>query len=195
MSIALIAKRNRSAALGEAITQDQTTILFQFDASITENFNKTAQVTDHPVEDGADVTDHIRRLPEEIEIRGWVSNDPILFLASLRIGPAPRNRAEDAYEELRRIMDEGQLVRVVTQLRNFENMALTSISVSRDKDTGRILDATIGLREIVIATTEVVEPPEPREGNRKPKANQGKQVTKEPEASLAAQLINSAFGG
>lgn len=179
MTISLLARPNRSAFLGEPLTGDQTLTLFQFDASINETFSKTAEVTDHPVESGADVTDHIRRLPEEITLRGWVSNDPIAILASLRFGPPPRKRAEDAYDDLRRIMDNGQLVKVVTSLRDFENMALTSIAVTREKDSGRILDATIGLREIVIASTEVTEPPEPQQSNRGKKRQTGKQVAKE----------------
>jgi hypothetical protein len=194
MTISLLAKPNRSAFLGEPITQDQTLILFQFDASIVETFTKNAEVTDHPVESGADVTDHIRRLPREIEIRGWVSDNPIVLFPSAEFGLPPRSRAQDAYAELCRIMDEGQLVKVVTSLTELENMALTSINVSRDKDTGQILDATIGLREVVVATTEVTEPPEPRQRNRQKKRQIGKQTTKQPDDSLAFQLF-SAIGG
>lgn len=197
MSLFLIASPNRSAFLGEPITEDRTKILFQFDASLTEAFTKTAEVTDHPVESGADISDHIRRLPEEVEIHGWVSDNPILALASLRSGPSPRTLAKDAYDELRRIMDEGQLVRIVTELRDFDNMALTSIGVTRDKDSGTILDATIRLREVIIATTETVEPPEPvaAKKNRSKKTNRGKQIAKPPEASLAAKLSGAIFGG
>ena len=79
-----------------------------------------------------------------------------------------------------------------TSLRELDNMALTSINVTRDKDSGRILDATIGLRQVVIATTEVTEPPEPRQKNRSKKRQTGKQTTKTPDASLAAKRPASA---
>jgi hypothetical protein len=194
MSLSILAKPNKSAFLGEKITEDITLVLFQFDAAITENFSKTAEITDHPVESGVDITDHIRQLPEEVEIHGWVTNNPIIVLASITVGESPRFRAEDAYEELRRIMDEGQLVKVVTSLREFDNMALRSISVRRDKDTGDVLDATIQLREIKIAETEVTLAPEPTQSNRKKKTSKGKQTPKPtppPSPSLLAQI----FGG
>ena len=174
MSLALLSKPNLSASLGQTTGAELT--LFQFDASIAENFDKTAEITDHPVEEGADTSDHIRRKPESIEIHGWVSNDPIVIGAS-RLD-AQRTRVEDALTALERIMDEGQLVKVITSLKELDNMALSRISVRRDKDSGRILDATIRLREIIIATTETTQPPVPApdKSTRAPEANLGRQT-------------------
>ena len=63
-------------------------VLVQLDASIHEVYNDNSESTQHPVEDGSTVTDHIRKLPESIEITGIVSNTPIVFLASFR-APSP----------------------------------------------------------------------------------------------------------
>jgi len=194
MSIALISRPNRSAALGEAITDEITVILFRFDASLNEGISRSAEVTKHPVEQGADITDHVRVLPRTITIQGWVSNNPIQFAASQRTGPAPRSIVADAYQALEQIMDAKTPVRVVTDLRNFDDMILANIDASRDKDTGQILDATITLEQIIIATTETVEPPNPVKKQRAKKKKEGKKVAKEttaPQDSLLANL----FGG
>lgn len=47
------------------------------DVSIREQHNKSAEVTRHPVEEGADITDHVRLQPDQIQIEGIVTNQPI----------------------------------------------------------------------------------------------------------------------
>lgn len=206
MAVTVIAKPNRSALLGSKITEEITEVLIQFDASISERYSRQKEITAHPVEDGADVTDHQRTRPTSIEIHGWVSDTPIIFLASLRAQPSvsggdPRTRAADAWRELNRIMDAEQSVKVITELGEFDNMALSSIDVSRDKDTGRILDARISLTEIIVATTETVALPQPAPpagssaSNRAPKINKGKQVAKPPANQSVLFSITKAIGG
>jgi hypothetical protein len=199
MAIELLVRPRRGAFLGEPIDQDITLILLQFDATINENHISTAEITEHPVEEGADTADHIRSLPDEIEINGMVTNDPILFLKSLRAQPSvsggdPRTRAEDAWEELKRIKREGQIVTVFTWLEEYTDMAITSLTTPRDKDLGNALDVTVTLRKIVKATTETVEPPEPATPSRAPKKKRGKQTTK-PAGNAAAGKGQSITAG
>jgi len=158
--------------------------LVEFDATLSETHNKSVQLTDHPVEAGADITDHVRRQPEEISINGIVSNTPIVFLASIFAASPikddltrPSDRAGLAYAELKRLMDDGEVVDVITTLREYENMVITSMSVERSAATGNVLNASLSLREIVLVETETVEAPQPvTKANEKSKPV-GKQVT------------------
>lgn len=203
MAIELLARKKQRAFLGEPITDDITLILLQFDASINEIHSASAEVTDFPVEEGADESDHIRALPDEIEINGMVTNDPILFLKSLRAQPSvaggdPRTRAEDAFEELNRIKNEGQLVTVFTSFKEYTDMAITSISVPRDKDLGNAMDATITLRKVVKASTETATPPKPATASRAPKKKLGKKSTKAakaPAANKGGSILSQLLGG
>jgi hypothetical protein len=47
------------------------------DVSISERHSLSAEVTTHPVERGTDIVDHIRPMPREIQIEGFVTNHPI----------------------------------------------------------------------------------------------------------------------
>lgn len=47
------------------------------DVSLREQHNSAAEVTRHPVEDGVDITDHVRLAPDQLQIEGLVSNQPI----------------------------------------------------------------------------------------------------------------------
>lgn len=47
------------------------------DVSLSETHGVSAEVTDHPVEEGANIADHIRPQPRTFSIQGLVTNTPI----------------------------------------------------------------------------------------------------------------------
>ena len=53
------------------------------DASITETHVLENEITDHPVEQGANISDHSRPLPDSFTMECVVSNTPILPAAAL----------------------------------------------------------------------------------------------------------------
>jgi hypothetical protein len=184
-----------------AIVDNEFVDVLTFDALVSASYTGNAQVTDHPVEGVTDITDHIRALPKELQIRGIVSNHPVMFLASFRALPSvpgtdPATRAEAAFLFLEQAKDQGKLMHVSTSLFDYTNMAITSLSVSRDKDTSNIVDISMTLREVLIATTELVLAPE----IGKP-TSLGKQTKKAAPAPIAAKAqsilakLFGAFGG
>lgn len=66
-----------------------------FDLEISENHTIEASVTEHPVEDGSIVSDHVRVLPRKGSIVGLVTNHP---LPSARI-PSPGNKLPGEFME------------------------------------------------------------------------------------------------
>ncbi|MDD5034859.1 MAG: hypothetical protein PHE55_08890 [Methylococcaceae bacterium] len=134
--------------------------IVMFDATLNETHSDTAEVTEHPVEFGADVSDNIRMMPATLELEGIVSSTPIVFLASIT-APSPLenklqlyptrsyDRPGDAYDELRRAMrEDGGGITVSTTLRTYENMAITSLEANRDAENGNVLHVSISLREV-----------------------------------------------
>lgn len=55
----------------------------QFDLILSENHSLEAQVTEHPIENGATVADHIRELPRKGSLSGLVTNFPLKTTATL----------------------------------------------------------------------------------------------------------------
>ena len=47
------------------------------DVSVREVHSTQAEVTHFPVEEGADISDHVRLMPEQLQIEGLVSNQPV----------------------------------------------------------------------------------------------------------------------
>jgi hypothetical protein len=179
----------------------------EFDALVSASYTGAADVTDHPVEGAPDITDHIRRRPKELQLRGVVSNFPILALASLHKDPAVPGtdrdtRAEAAFLFLEGLKDDGKLVHVSTSLFDIEDMAITMLSCTRDKDSSNVADISLTLREILVARTElVVQSTEPLDAGKKEKLNLGKKTLKpasqpvaEDTRSFGVRLINAAAG-
>lgn len=52
------------------------------DVSVREVHGLTAEATHNPVEEGADVTDHVRLMPRTLQIEGLVTNHPIALPGS-----------------------------------------------------------------------------------------------------------------
>ena len=164
----------------------------EFDASMREGHSTTATTTDHPVEDGADQSDHIRIDPDILTIRGIVSNTPIIFLASVFARPSvpggdPRSRAQDAFAFLDRIQKSRKLVSASTIMRDYTDMAITSLSAINEANSANIADINVTLKKFLKATTETVAPPDPENPSRGKKDTRGKKQTNETEEQPAQE--------
>ena len=120
-----------------AIKPQRSFASFSDFCSISESHSASVELTDYPIEAGMAGTDHIIRNPDEIswEIGFEESNDP---------------RA--TYNRLYELMVSGTPFDATTGLRDYQNMVITSISVTQTSHTGRILRCQLTLREIRITS-------------------------------------------
>jgi hypothetical protein len=155
------------------------------DATVTQTHSGSQTITEHPVEVGANVTDHSLKDPDKLQLQGIVSDYPIL--RDINAGPEPAiiggdpdRRAQQAYLELVRFKNEARLLQVVTELRDYSDLMIESVSVAKDKSRRHVLDITIGLKEFRKASVETVDAPEPVEPVHKSRRNQGRKPKKRP---------------
>ena len=170
------------------------------DATLTEVHTSTAQATEHPVESGVDISDHIIQRPDEVDIAGVISNTPIEIveriggiLAGGVSGPAGAasaafnpQRAEDAYEELRILKTTGTLITVVTPLRTYEQMAITSLVVNRDSATGDAVALSMRMKEVRLVESLTVDV-DPAILRAKPKKTRGRQPPAQADTATSAK--------
>src|SRR4030065_929781 len=181
----------------------------QLDCTISEIHTDEAKITDYPVQTGSVVSDHIRLQPTTIELEVIVTNTPTSYMfgpdvqfnryaktpVSVVSSMSPAspltsdlNPVEDrvnvAYGELRRILQEGEVVSVLTTLRDYDDMAITKSIVTRDKEKGNALFVKLTLSEIIMAETQTVAVPVRKSTANNTSTNRG-QVT--PTESSAAQ--------
>jgi len=88
------------------------------DAILQESHDWSAKVTEHPVENGETLSDHVQVLPLVLKIEGIISNTPISFLGVPIFTSS--NRVEEAYTKLEQIFSKRQPIDIATSL-NMDN--------------------------------------------------------------------------
>jgi len=182
--------------------------LLEFDVVLSEAPTTELDVTDHPIERGSDITDHLRLRPLTLDMTALVSNRPIEFLASQGIGirgGSPLERAEDAYREITRWQSEGLLLTIKTTLRTYENLILQRATPTRDAANGQVLRVSLSFREIFTAETKFDKVPVTEQPQQRRRTNKGRKTKTDPakpeveasaddRGSTLSGWVNRAFG-
>jgi len=147
------------------LVQNPTTIgSISLDASINETHHSSALITDHPVEVGVNITDHVVVQPDTLEIHGIISNTSLLFPAALPgvalvqsignlITGVSNDHAQTSYLALKDLVSGNALVTIVTTLRQYENMLLEDLSVDRNAQYADAIKFTVRAKEVRIIST------------------------------------------
>lgn len=117
----------------------------KLDALLSEEHSYNNQVSRHPIEEGEDVNDYIRSEPDIVTIRGIVSKTPIsipLFLSNFA------GRYRKAFGDLRKLAKKGTVFDIVTVKRKYKDMAVLSLNISSDRNTGEVVDFTMTCQKI-----------------------------------------------
>lgn len=159
------------------------TVGLEIDVTPAEGYESTAEVTEHPVETGSAIADHVRpgnptvtleglithapvrvpttqtrglaRAPGNVELR--VSGETVRVTLQRWSGPLDRVRACDAL--FAALVEAGTVVSLTTSLRVTENLVITRYKVDRSAATGDALPITLELRKLrVVSTSRVAVP-------------------------------------
>lgn len=204
---------------------DGSIFFFSFDATVQEGHSAAVDITDHAVEEGANITDHVRPQPLRIALTVRISNTPVTMYGNasnplwsfrekgIELFPAdgvfgqeeltydsngvrifanvsintgkkkqtvtvlrfddPINRVQEIHAELLRMAFTGELNRVSSSLRDYEDMLIESVDAPRDAASGDSVLITVNLKQIRIVSSEDVPLPEqPRGASKKNKGSQ-----------------------
>lgn len=141
---------------------------FLIDAIISENHELDNEVTEYPVESGADITDNVRPKPLVVTMECLITNTPIGAMAGIRkkdgqIGEvitstgagsdvSDHTPTDDCYQHLKQIRDKREPVKIVTTLETYDNMVLRSLSIPRATGRGDELRFTAEFQQVQIVS-------------------------------------------
>jgi hypothetical protein len=114
-----------------------------FDLNLGEQHNFDNIITSHKIEDGSDITDHIKNQLRAGTLTGFISN----YSLSTFIPPAAKNRIKDVYEALKAFWEEETTGDIVTYFETYKNVAISNISVG-SPDNGTAARYQVSFREI-----------------------------------------------
>lgn len=158
--------------------------------TLEEQHHDELVITDHPVEQGASISDHAYKKQAEVTLMiGW-SNSSLNAVTSLQFG----NYSSYAYQQLLALQAQRIPFDVSTGKRKYHNMLIQAISVRTDERTENSTIATVHCREVIIVqTTTTTLQPAANQSNPQKTAATANTGTKTPQAtqtSLAYRLFN-----
>lgn len=196
MEISIISNGSVTTVIGE----------LNLDACIDETHTFSSTITQFPIENGSNVSDHIFNSPDKLSIHGIVSDYPLPERINgnkadyQRVnGNVNYSIAQDTLDYLLKIRSDKKLVTVITLLKRYSQMAIKDIKIPRNAKIGGALELTIDFEQFTTAESESI-PATALSGNQgisdqvAPKAERGKQspeLTKEQRKSLIMKLIDS----
>lgn len=139
-----------------------------FNLFVSEKHNLKFRVSDHPLQDGTTVSDHVHKELQEVQIEGMFTNHPLRPLeevnevrfkdeyATSEVVPTVSNTALANFENLKRLAKKKTPVRLVCSLEIYPKMVITGIDYERDSKSGSSIRFTMTLREIEIVSLKNV---------------------------------------
>lgn len=137
------------------------------DASHIENIKYSSKLTDHYVENGSVISDHILLQPVSLSLEGSITDDSIdivgyaqsFFNLPTFINNNISNKGAKqiaAYELLTNLYNSKSLVTVVAYLDTFTDMAIENLVFPNDANTGNRLFFKIELKKANFAVVKTV---------------------------------------
>lgn len=119
-----------------------------FSATITleEVASDELEITQHPVQQGASITDHAYVKPSTVNLKVMWNNDD-----------AP---LAETYQNLLDLQASREPFGVVTGKRTYRNMLIKSLGQTNDVQTENILSISLELQEVILTSLEVVTVPD-----------------------------------
>lgn len=139
--------------------------------TIEEDHDDALFITEHPVEQGAAISDHTFKLPARLRlVLGWSDspspkNTGLLFIPANIIGgisstanafSSSPSYVKGVYERLLALQESSVPVSIFTGKRAYSNMLLRSVRTTTNKDTENSLVVRMEAHQVIIVNTQVV---------------------------------------
>lgn len=126
---------------------------------IVKSFEYTydQDVTEHPVETGFEIADHIVNKPLKLTMTVGIASSPVTWFWKNGFGAKKFANGLQLLEEIR---DKKEPVTIVRPEKKYDNMVMTSCRVSKQDSTKSIIYADLAFIQIVKVTTQTTAIPE-----------------------------------
>lgn len=125
---------------------------------VSEKHSDALEITTHPVEIRAPVSDHAFKQPSDVVMElGFAGGGSLLNgintgAIGLSLGLSP----QDTYKQILALQSTRQPFDVITGKRTYSNMLIRAIEVTTDKTSENVLMCVLTLHEVLITQTETV---------------------------------------
>ncbi|MBI6548586.1 phage baseplate protein [Xenorhabdus lircayensis] len=132
---------------------------------ISEKHMDSTEITEHPVQRGAAISDHAYDKPSEVTmelgfagggslIDGFDTSNISMF--DINTGATLGKSPKEIYQQLLKLKSSKMPFDVTTGKRQYKNMLIRAIEVTTDKTSENVLMVVLTLREVIIVETTTV---------------------------------------
>jgi hypothetical protein len=129
----------------------------EFDAMLSEDVELAANIPSYPTEKGFSVSDSVILEPRTLSMTLYLTDTPVTF--AKKFG-RQKNRASTVAKKLEKLYFSKKPVKVVTSTATYENMCVTSVTLSRSPDVGRAREIPISFTEVRVAKPKATDIPD-----------------------------------
>lgn len=127
-----------------------------FDGFLEVSHNINTVVTTHPVQQGANVSDHAYVEPVEVTMTVKMS-DAMRGMVEEQFTGISYTRSTAAYRILRQLQEQRLVFQIHTRLETLQNMMITNISVDDDYENQFGLECKVTMKEVIVAKEKAVK--------------------------------------
>lgn len=161
---------------------------FTAQVTLEESHDDDLEITEHPVEQGANIADHAFKRAARLRIRCAWSNSPsnpsliggivgglAATASSIQsaLSGSSASSVRDTYAKLLKLQAQREPFEVFTGKRAYKDMLIRSLSVTTDKESENTLAVTATFQQVIMATTQTTAVSAPADSQADPSATQG----------------------
>lgn len=155
----------------------------EMDATTEISHNFTSRVSEHPVEVGADISDHVRDENPSFDVKGYVSNHHILPVRQGNVLGDTGKRTQIAYNQIRDMQKRNIPFTLVTEFESFPNCVIVSNNIPVSADKAEAIEINLQIKQLRIVSVEYLNTSiniaEDKSGDSEGTNNQGTESTEE----------------
>lgn len=129
-------------------------------ALLEERLTDTTQITEHPIEVGAPISDHSYNKPSEVVIKPvWGNSGLEMLFDEIARGFSGGSMLTDdipaaVYSKLLSLKESPETFDIYTTNRQYTNMKITSLVKVADSKTSNILSITVTCKQVLMVSTQ-----------------------------------------
>ena len=128
-----------------------------FDALIESSEQLSADAPTYPTEDGFSVSDSIILKPLTLSMTLYLTNTPVTWRNRNGVSTS---RVQDVIKKLEELYFEKKTVTITTSEKTYYNMAILSLELTKNKETGTSREIPISFQQVRIAEAKTTTIPD-----------------------------------
>jgi hypothetical protein len=170
---------------------DSSGVGYFFDAVMRIEHDTTTRITEHPVQSGANLSDHAYQLPARVSLEINMSDAMDVFKPGQF--SSFTTKSVSAYQQLLSFQKARLPLQVITRLNQYDNMLIEHISAPDDLSTFHGLHCVVSFRQILTAQVAPVMAVQSANKQVTDTTKKGEvQPLKEDQGSYLLQITNKA---